>query len=161
MPAIEMRLLRLEQLEFLRILRNDWRVRRWFNMQEEISSSDQQRWFTNYMEDHDWFIFVAFADNKPVGYGQIKQDGLNSAEIGCAVDPEVWNQGYGTAIIQWLIDYSQQKLGILPVWLQVHADNDAALALYKHNGFKVTSEIGEPIIREGIAIPRLRMVLGE
>lgn len=160
MPAIDMRLLRSEQLEFLRTLRNDYRVRRWLNTQDEISFEDQRRWFSSYMENLDWFIFIASNQDGPIGYGNIKCS-VDSVEIGCAVKPEVWGQGYGTVVVQWLVDYSKGKLGVSCIWLQLHADNDAALALYKHCGFKTVGEIGNPIIREGIAIPRLRMVFGD
>lgn len=161
-PAIEMRLLRSEQLEFLRLLRNDYRVRRWLNTQDEISCEQQRRWFSTYMEDLDWLIFIASdqATGEMVGYGQLKCSDQDAVELGCAVKPEMWDEGYGTAIVQWLTSYVDQKLSVACIWLQVHADNDAALALYKHCGFETTGEIGEPIIREGIAIPRLRMVFG-
>lgn len=160
MPAIEMRLLRSAHLEFLRMLRNDYRVRCWLNTQDEISPESQESWFDDYVENPDWLIFIALgeATKEPLGYGQIKRGEKDSVELGCAVQPEMWVQGYGTAIVQWLVDYSRWKLGASCIWLQVHADNDAALALYKYCGFKVTEEFGESILREGILIPRLKMV---
>lgn len=159
MLAIEMRPLTAEYLEFVRTLRNDYRIRRWLNTQDEISFGQQQRWYKRYVEDADWRIFVALQkpSKQPIGYGHIKCDD-DSIELGCVVKPEMWNQGYGTAIVQWLVGYSKGHLGIDSIWLEVHADNDAAIRLYKHCGFKVVDDLDKSIIREGIAVPQLRMV---
>lgn len=129
-------------LEFLRRLRND--IRRWLGTKAYITRRAQADWYTRvYANDPNWLVFIAINEsNEKVGYGQVRLHDDGSAEIGCAVTPSCQRQGYGYAIVEWLLLYIMADGRANTIWLWVYDDNDAALELYRKAGFKVTSQLG-------------------
>lgn len=52
-----------------------------------------------------------------------------------AVDPDYRGQGIGKSLISHALQYSR-KVGVRQVWLQVKRENEAAICMYQHLGFR-------------------------
>ncbi|KAA1469810.1 acyl-CoA N-acyltransferase [Dentipellis sp. KUC8613] len=56
-------------------------------------------------------------------------------EVALLLEKGSWGKGYGTEVMEWLVDYGFRVLGLHRLSLQVFASNQAAIALYKKSGF--------------------------
>ncbi|KAF8158339.1 acyl-CoA N-acyltransferase [Crassisporium funariophilum] len=55
--------------------------------------------------------------------------------LGIGLVPDVWNQGYGTEVTRFLVDYAFKNLAVHRVSLGVFDNNPGAVKLYKKVGF--------------------------
>ena len=62
------------------------------------------------------------------------------AELGMTVKKAHWNQGIGSMLLEHLIQYAKEH-GIELIYLEVRADNHAAIHLYKKFGFRQTGTL--------------------
>lgn len=147
MTSVSMCPLHESDLEFLRELRND--VCEWLGTKSFLTPEMQREWyFGPYAKDSGWLIFIASAeDGTQVGYGQIKGHGDGSVEVGCAVKPDYWGKGYGSAIVEWLLLYVTTGLRKTKVWLWVYAKNERAIRLYEKHDFRATQDLGDGKLR--------------
>lgn len=127
----------LEEAEYLRQLRNDARKFMTHN-QEEISEEQQANWFKDvYMPAHeagDFFAFLYWMDDAPVGYGLIRKS-EGRYWLSGAVEEGHRGAGIGRAIFSYITDYTLQNLSN-SVYLDVFTDNEPAMNLYKSLGFE-------------------------
>jgi RimJ/RimL family protein N-acetyltransferase len=101
----------------------------------------QNEWyFISYAKDSGWLIFIASEDENQIGYGQIRGHDDDSVEIGLAVGPDLWGQGYGSAIMDWLVNYATAALDTRDVWLEVYERNERAIRLYEKYNFRAVSK---------------------
>lgn len=83
---------------------------------------------------------VATQDERPIGYAHI-----DDRWIGLCVLPDWQGRGYGTFILDILLDYARHA-GISPLRLTVDKTNDRAYRMYTHRGFAV-QEVTDTIYR--------------
>jgi diamine N-acetyltransferase len=81
--------------------------------------------------------FVIEAEDDVVGRCELFQFDAASrtCRIGLTIDREYWGRGYGKDAASTLVDYAFHHHNMRKVWLDVLADNDRAVALYKSLGF--------------------------
>jgi len=81
---------------------------------------------------------VAYQGDKPVGAFELDLTEKTPELVTLAVEPELWRQGYGRAVLRAALD----SLGKAPACtLTVSSANAAALALYEAEGFAQTGVI--------------------
>lgn len=83
-------------------------------------------------------LISALRDNQPIGFALFRQV-LDEAElITLAVAPDNQGRSVGSKLLQWAEDQLRSK-DVCTVFLEVRADNAAAIRLYENLGFKATS----------------------
>lgn len=90
-------------------------------------------------ESENQIMLLAVVDGAIVGTAGIEAVGRkykvrHRAEFGISVDREYWGLGIGRALMDACIECAK-KAGYLQLELDVVADNDRAIALYKSGGF--------------------------
>ncbi len=81
-------------------------------------------------------FFVAKSENKIVGYGGIYTVLDEGYITNIAVLPEFRKKGFGTKIVNKIIDFSKEK-ALKFVTLEVRVSNTDAINLYKSFGFEI------------------------
>ena len=81
---------------------------------------------------------IAYQGDKPVGAFEMDLTEKTPELVSLAVEPEIWRQGYGRAVLRAALD----SLGKAPACtLMVSSANPAALALYEAEGFAQTGVV--------------------
>ncbi|WP_252738768.1 GNAT family N-acetyltransferase [Colwellia sp. D2M02] len=87
------------------------------------------------------YTLVAEHDSKVVGhvtvFQSIKVRAKHCASLAIAVHPEIHGKGIGKALMNAVIDQSDNWLNITRLELEVHKDNLGAISLYKRMGFEI------------------------
>ena len=88
----------------------------------------------------------------PIGMcGLLKRDVLEHVDIGYALLPEFWSQGYAFESASAVMSYAREKLGAKQVLAVVNADNQSSIRLLEKMGFRYEKMIrladGEPEIK--------------
>ena len=104
-------------------------------------------WTSDIDYDEVLAIVAVVADrnkNRIIGSASLKfnpQEALkHKAELGLTVHDAYQNMGIGTALLNHLIDVARMKK-LTKIWLQVSADNDRAIYLYKKAGFTIEGKL--------------------
>ncbi|MCB9418927.1 MAG: GNAT family N-acetyltransferase [Ardenticatenaceae bacterium] len=144
---ITLKLLTLEDLPLTREWRNHNDIRRWFFHSDIISEAQHNRWFQNYLERDDDYVFVIYEIERlcrPVGQIALYNiDWLERrAEYGRLMIGDMKARGQGLARIatDLLLEFSFSTWELSEVYLEVFADNLAAIRLYEACGFVVSKE---------------------
>ena|ERR1700741_4250442 len=82
--------------------------------------------------------WLLLENGEPVAYGHLDQEG-GIVWLGIAVIEGKNGKGYGSAMMDKLIAFGGKE-GIERIKLSVDNDNEAAIALYLKNGFKLSAE---------------------
>lgn len=73
----------------------------------------------------------------PIGMcGLLKRDVLEHVDIGYALLPEFWSQGYAFESASAVMSYAREKLGAKQVLAVVNADNHSSIRLLEKMGFR-------------------------
>jgi RimJ/RimL family protein N-acetyltransferase len=73
----------------------------------------------------------------PVGIcGLLKRDVLDDVDIGYALLPEFWSQGYALESASAVLAYAKEKLGSKRVLAVVNPDNQSSIRLLEKMGFQ-------------------------
>jgi len=76
-------------------------------------------------------------ENTPIGIcGLLKRDVLDDVDIGYALLPEFWSQGYALESASAVTSYASERLGLKRVVAVVNADNQSSIRLLEKMGFK-------------------------
>jgi len=118
-------------LETIRLIRNECRLFM-TNNQEEITKSQQVKWFSSLPSNIK--PFIAISSNIAIGYAILKIEDSSCLLTGGLVE-SVRGKGYGRMLFQKLIDLSIE-MGKEPR-LDVLQTNEKAIRLYSSLGFKV------------------------
>jgi len=108
--------------------------------------------FDELLKDRDVFTFGIEADGKLIGdLGLFHVNRVNgSAELGIGIgDKAYWGNGYGREAIALLVDYGFRLLNLRRIWLEVHANNDRAMACYRSCGFAEEGRLREHVWTDG------------
>ena len=82
----------------------------------------------------------------------------HKAELGITVHDDYQNMGIGTALLQHVLDIARMKK-LKKVWLQVSADNDRTILLYKKAGFEIEGKLCKESYVNGKYRDEYRMAL--
>jgi RimJ/RimL family protein N-acetyltransferase len=72
------------------------------------------------------------------------------AEVGLFIgDRSIWNQGYGTEVMQLLLKHGFETLNLHRIYLRVYSTNPRAKRSYEKAGFIVEGTMREAVYRHG------------
>ncbi|ANH80134.1 acetyltransferase [Niabella ginsenosidivorans] len=110
-------------------------------MADEFNFTKQQEeaWIRSLNERENGLLIVAVAHSKIVGSldlrGEARTKVRHNAILGIAIRKEWQRVGLGTALMQTAIRWAKEKCILKNIWLNVHATNEPAIALYRKMGF--------------------------
>lgn len=89
-------------------------------------------------------VFTVHIDGETVGACALKQDGDGAWELTkMAVDPSIQGRGLGQVLMEVVETYAKTELGLSRIYLLSNTGNEAAIRLYKRNGWDIMF-INEP-----------------
>jgi len=100
-------------------------------------------------------LLVAVTDAGEVVGGSPRR--RHAMTLGMQVQPAWQRQGIGTQLLQALVDYADNWLGLLRLELEVYADNRKAQALYRRFGFVEEGLHKCDTLRDGVYVDSLSM----
>lgn len=114
-----------------------------------ISVDEEMRILSQYLVHPVSMLLGCFIGEKLVAVANIsvkeRQRIRHIASLGISVIREYWNQGIGTYLMKYMIDYSRENEQIEVIELEVRSDNYRAVELYKSLGFKVIGTMPKAI----------------
>ena len=144
----------LSSLEPLRKWRNSPDLRRYFREHRELNRDNQREWYKNSVlgdtQQYNFEIRVN-ENNKLIGHCGLYYINWISrtAEFGIYIgDRDYKGGGYGSDALRTLIGYGFNDLNINRIWCEVYDNNDA-LKIYEHIGFKQEGTLREQYYNEG------------
>lgn len=142
---IKIRPLEFEDIEKLRIWRNDTSNTTYLRQIPHITKAMQIKWFENYLERVDEMSFAieeASRFNRMVGslsLYDIKEDECVFGKI-LIGDKEARGYNVGRNATEAAVDIAINSLGVSRVILYVYKDNEVACNLYQSVGFEIVDE---------------------
>jgi len=107
--------------EFIRLLRNDERIKHGFIEQDEISREDHQK----YMTKHGDKFYICLVNMSPAGYV-----GVLDNDIRVATHPDYQKKGVGLYMINELTKRHPNAVA------KIKLENEASIKLFEKAGFK-------------------------
>ncbi len=98
--------------------------------------------FERWTADPDVEAWVYADDGGPIAYGEVWRDGAEAELARILVAPNRRGAGVGRAFARSLAERCAE-LGLAPVWVRVHPQNEAAQAAYRAAGFVRTDPATE------------------
>ena len=93
----------------------------------------------------------------PIGIcGLLKRDVLEDVDIGYALLPEFWSQGYALESASAVMSYASEKLGLRRVVAVTNSDNQSSIRLLEKMGFKY-----ERMVRLSEGAPEIKLFAAE
>lgn len=105
-------------------------------------------------------VFVAEVGGRVVALAGLHlKDGKlrHSARVGIAVHDDFAGRGVGRALMEAIIDLAERWLGLVRVELEVFADNERGIALYRRFGFVEEGRKRKACFRDGEHIDAVLM----
>lgn len=84
--------------------------------------------------------------------GLLKREVLEDADIGYALLPEFWSQGYAREAASAVLSYAGRKLGLKRVVAVTNSDNQSSIRLLERMGF-----VYERMIRLSLDAPEIKL----
>ncbi|MBE6644962.1 MAG: GNAT family N-acetyltransferase [Ruminococcaceae bacterium] len=104
-----------------------------------ISAEKEAKFIDKFLRSGKDAMFVALCDGKIVGNAIVEHNKIlrysHRAEISLTVLREYWGRGIGSHLMQMMIDFARGA-GIEILYLEVRADNNRALSVYRKFGFE-------------------------
>ncbi len=152
---IQLTPLKYQNIENLRIWRNDKEATKYLRPIPEITSEMQSEWFENYLKDENQICFAIEETNdlnRMVGSLSLydfdyknKICEIGKIQIG---DPDAHGKGIGRYSFVMAMKIAVELLGIKKIIAEVHRDNIAARTNYFKIGFRIVGE--QPSVAGGI-----------
>ncbi len=151
LPPIQSERVRLRLLEEGDLpLTLNWRnrddIRIWFVNSDVIAPENHLKWFAQYQDRDDDFVFIIDArlDTwKPIGQVSLYSIDWDKrhAKFGRLMIGESPARGKGMAkeAVRLIVDYGFDQLGLVRIELEVFDTNGAAISIYKDCGFEEES----------------------
>lgn len=97
------------------------------------------------------------SETAPIGIcGLLKRDVLDDVDIGYALLPEFWSQGYALESASGVMSYAGKTLGLERVVAVTNPNNQASIRLLEKLGFKF-----ERMVRLSDGAPEIKLFAGE
>lgn len=84
--------------------------------------------------------------------GLIKRDVLADVDVGYALLPQFWSQGYALESASAVLSYAREKLGLKRVLAVVNSDNHSSIRLLEKIGFQY-----EKMVKLSAAAPEIKL----
>jgi len=101
----------------------------------------EKQWIRSFLEKENSLLLIARHGSKILGNidltGGKVEITKHTAVIGMGILKEWRNTGLGTALLNKGIDWARQNPLLEILWLQVFAENTAAITIYKKAGFEI------------------------
>ncbi|MBK7960639.1 MAG: GNAT family N-acetyltransferase [Bdellovibrionales bacterium] len=101
----------------------------------------EEKWIESHLTNPNHIILVAELNSKIVGLLDFanghRQRVSHTGEFGMSVEKSVREKGFGSLLLQALIDWAAKNEKIEKIGLSVHNNNERAIGLYKKMGFEV------------------------
>lgn len=137
-------------IDFYLTVRNNPKVYPGFYTQKEPLAWQSHRvWW--YSRNQDWHKFIIELNGNPIGILNIGQTDHWSPEIGYAVLPDYWGQGYGTEAVKMALNWLKYR-GYAYCHTTVTQSNVRSLNLLESLGFTV---LGDARVGESWLVKRL------
>ncbi len=137
-----LRLLEEADLAMTLAWRNQSHIRRWFVHSDVVTPEQHERWFKQYIDREDDFVFIIEEVGqlkKPVGQVSLyKIDTVNrTAEFGRLMvgDPEAKGKGIAKMATSMVLEFGLSYLDLELIYLEVFKDNHPAFHIYQSVGF--------------------------
>ncbi|MCF7480355.1 GNAT family N-acetyltransferase [Vibrio sp. J1-1] len=99
------------------------------------------------------YSYVAEVDGQVVGnigfHHSQRPRTSHTASFGIGVHDRFHGLGVGTKLIETVIELADNWLNVRRIQIEVNADNDAAIGLYKKHGFEIEGEAVDACFRDG------------
>lgn len=104
-----------------------------------FTKQQEQAWIRSLNESDNSLLLVAVYNSRIIGSlqlsGEARSKIRHNALLGIAVRRQWQEAGLGTALIRTAVAWAKTKGILKTIWLNVHATNGRAIALYKKMGF--------------------------
>lgn len=151
---VSLRLVERKDIDMLLRWRNRDDARVWFKHSDVIPPADHLRWFEDYLERDDDFMFVAECSGIAVAQAAVYrvEPVQRQAEIGrFLAAPGMSGQGYVAKACAALLEWCARDLGLQYVYLDVKSENARAIHVYLRAGFLEESR-SAGMVRMGLAL---------
>ncbi|MGW2404821.1 GNAT family N-acetyltransferase [Streptomyces sp. NPDC001739] len=130
--------------DFVELL-SDEVVCRWMG-QERCSEAEIRTIYRSILTDvygkNLFDVWAVWSDGDYVGHAEIKKTGnVDGHEAVAALVRKHWGQGLGRELVQGLLSYAADTLGLEEVYGMVGAENTASLALCERLGFRHVRDV--------------------
>jgi RimJ/RimL family protein N-acetyltransferase len=133
---VELHPMEPDDATFVQSIRNDPQIRAGIGGSTPMTAADHE----NRLDDRgdDVFDFVVRVDGDPVGTATLwKQDvPWGYAEIGYAIHPDHWNQGYATEAVECLVRYGFREQRYNKIGADAYETNPASNRVLEKAGFE-------------------------
>jgi diamine N-acetyltransferase len=144
---VRLRLLLAGDLPRTLAWRNQDHIRRWFFFSDPLTPEQHAAWFEQYQERDDDFVFIiedVQGSRAPVGQVAIYHIDwpARRAEFGRLMigEPSAAGKGLARAATELVLRIAFEDLALDEVYLEVFANNAAAISIYEKSGFKLTDQ---------------------
>jgi UDP-4-amino-4,6-dideoxy-N-acetyl-beta-L-altrosamine N-acetyltransferase len=137
--GLTLRQLQHEDIEMVRLWRNDPKVSSFMAFREHISKEQQEAWFKSVDNENNHF-FIIEASSGPVGMCELKKIDPKqmTAEGGIFFhDEQVRNSPQCVAAVVLLSEYGFERLGLRQIYAQILDENVRAIRFNKCMGYEL------------------------
>ena len=136
---------------------NDPEVRDGLLLHLPMSLAQEENWFENLVKrppvEHPMVIEVKDSD----AWRMIGNCGVHeidwrcrSAMVGIFIgEKSLWNRGYGTEVMELLLQHAFETLNLNRIWLDVYDDNPRAIRAYEKAGFVLEGRKRQAMYKNG------------
>ncbi|HUH98604.1 MAG TPA: GNAT family protein [Anaerolineales bacterium] len=122
-----------------------------------MSLQDEEQWFERISQRDQAEKPMAIELREGEGWRLIGNCGVfniewmhRAAELGIMIgDKTVWNKGYGTEIMQLLLQHGFETLNLNRIYLRVYSTNPRAIRAYQKAGFVLEGTLRQAAYRHG------------
>lgn len=105
-----------------------------------ISVKEEERIIENFNRFNNQILCLAYLEDELVSVSKLSSSEreriAHISNFAISVKKEFWNQGIGTAVIDYLADYAKETGVIKTINLMVNVNNEPGIKLYKKMGFE-------------------------
>lgn len=126
---------------------------------QSLTSAKESDNLATIQRSDDCEVVVAYLGQQVIGIVTIMvvADHPDTGELGVVVARNYWHNGIGSALLDTILDWYQHGSSLHQLVLDVFADNERAINLYRHYGFDEVSR-GQTKTSQGVEKPLLHMI---
>lgn len=137
-----------QDLPILLAMRNNFALQQQLMAVPRSNSPEQVReWLSRRTKSSDSLLFVIAEKESDCAVGYLQVVGMEPTHgvgyFGICISPDAQGSGFGGEAITLLLGYLRDVLGLRKLMLEVLAQNDGALRLYKKLGFSQTGRMNK------------------